>query len=167
MWPFAAKEKGSDVATVETAATVATEEHVAPTATLDSSRDASESAPNAASPAAGDASEARSSDPPAATTKTLNEQVVDELKKVYDPEIPVNIYDLGLVYSVEIDSANVVSVKMTLTAPGCPVAGSLPGEVERRVRDVPGVTDAKVELVWDPPWHPGMMSKLARVMLGM
>ena len=114
-----------------------------------------------------DAAKVKGGEPPAEPGKTLNEQVVDGLKKVYDPEIPVNIYDLGLVYSVEIDPTNVVSVKMTLTAPGCPVAGSLPGEVERRVREVPGVTDAKVELVWDPPWHPGMMSKLARVMLGM
>ncbi|MDL1949772.1 DUF59 domain-containing protein, partial [Acidobacteria bacterium ACD] len=97
----------------------------------------------------------------------LREGVVGAVKKCYDPEIPVNIYDLGLVYGIEVTPEGAVDLKMTLTAPGCPVAGSLPAEVERMVRSVPGVTDAKVELVWDPPWHPGMMSKLARVMLGM
>lgn len=107
----------------------------------------------------------------AAPTKSpeelLREGVIGAVKKCYDPEIPVNIYDLGLVYGIEVTPEGAVDLKMTLTAPGCPVAGSLPAEVERMVRSVPGVTDAKVELVWDPPWHPGMMSKLARVMLGM
>ncbi len=97
----------------------------------------------------------------------LEARVVDACKKCYDPEIPVNIYDLGLVYSIDVAPDATVAIKMTLTAPGCPVAGSLPGDVERMVKAAPGVKDAKVELVWDPPWRPEMMSKLARVMLGM
>jgi len=97
----------------------------------------------------------------------LEQSVIGALKKVYDPEIPVNIYDLGLVYSVVVGDAGAVNVTMTLTAPACPVAGTLPGEVERVVRSVEGVSEAKVDLVWDPPWNPGMMSKMARVMLGM
>ena len=98
----------------------------------------------------------------------LEQKVIDEaLKKCFDPEIPVNIWELGLIYSVAASPEGLVDVKMTLTAPACPVAGSLPGEVETKVKAVPGVTDAKVELVWDPPWNPGMMSKMARVMLGM
>lgn len=97
----------------------------------------------------------------------LEQKVVGALKKVYDPEIPVNIHDLGLIYSVNVAKGGSVQVTMTLTAPACPVAGSLPGEVERAIRSVEGVSEAKVDLVWDPPWNPGMMSKLARVMLGM
>ncbi len=97
----------------------------------------------------------------------LEKQVVAVLKKIYDPEIPVNIHDLGLIYSVNVADGGSVQVTMTLTAPACPVAGTLPGEVERAVMSVDGVSDAKVELVWDPPWNPGMMSKMARVMLGM
>ena len=97
----------------------------------------------------------------------LEQKVVAALRKVYDPEIPVNIYDLGLVYSVNVGNGGVVQVTMTLTAPACPVAGTLPGEVERVVSAVDGVNEAKVDLVWDPPWNPGMMSKMARVMLGM
>ena len=104
---------------------------------------------------------------PSAPTADLEQKVVGALKKIYDPEIPVNIHDLGLIYSVNIASGGSVQVTMTLTAPACPVAGSLPGEVERAVRSVEGVSEAKVDLVWDPPWNPGMMSKLARVMLGM
>ena len=103
----------------------------------------------------------------AAPAPDLEQSVIGALKKVYDPEIPVNIYDLGLVYSVVVGDGGAVSVTMTLTAPACPVAGTLPGEVERVVRSVEGVSEAKVDLVWDPPWNPGMMSKMARVMLGM
>jgi FeS assembly SUF system protein len=100
--------------------------------------------------------------------KALEQKVVDEaLKKCFDPEIPVNIWELGLIYSVDVSPENVVTIQMTLTAPACPVAGTLPGEVEQRVKGVAGVSDAKVELVWDPPWHPDMMSRVARVMLGM
>ena len=97
----------------------------------------------------------------------LEQRVIGALKKVYDPEIPVNIHDLGLIYSIHVDGGGSVQVTMTLTAPACPVAGSLPGEVERAVGSVEGVSEAKVDLVWDPPWNPGMMSKMARVMLGM
>jgi FeS assembly SUF system protein len=98
----------------------------------------------------------------------LEQKVIDEaLKKCFDPEIPVNIWELGLIYSVAVSPAGFADVKMTLTAPACPVAGSLPGEVETKIKAVPGITDAKVELVWDPPWTAGMMSRVARVMLGM
>lgn len=79
----------------------------------------------------------------------------------------MNIWELGLIYSVSVSPEGVAQVSMTLTAPACPVAGSLPGEVEAKVKAVPGVTDAKVELVWDPPWNADMMSRVARVMLGM
>jgi FeS assembly SUF system protein len=102
-----------------------------------------------------------------APSADLEQKVVGALKKIYDPEIPVNIHDLGLIYSVNVAGGGSVQVTMTLTAPACPVAGTLPGEVERAVRSVDGVSEAKVELVWDPPWNPGMMSKMARVMLGM
>jgi len=104
---------------------------------------------------------------PAAPGADLEQKVVGALKKIYDPEIPVNIHDLGLIYSVNVADGGAVQVTMTLTAPACPVAGTLPGEVERAVKSVDGVSEAKVELVWDPPWNPGMMSKMARVMLGM
>ncbi len=97
----------------------------------------------------------------------LKDDVIGALKMVYDPEIPVNIYDLGLVYDVSVDEAGAAAVRMTLTAPNCPVAGSLPGEVERRVRSVSGVTDVKVELTFDPPWTPQKMSADARMLLGL
>ena len=89
------------------------------------------------------------------------------LRTVYDPEIPVNIYDLGLIYSVDIKDGNHVHIRMTLTAPGCPVAGSMPGAVERAVKRVPGIESAEVELVWDPPWTQECMSDEARLELGM
>jgi FeS assembly SUF system protein len=97
----------------------------------------------------------------------LYEAVVEALKDIYDPEIPVNIYDLGLVYDVEITAEHHARVKMTLTSPHCPVAESMPGEVELRVGAVPGIGDAEVELVWDPPWDPQKMSDEARLELGM
>lgn len=93
--------------------------------------------------------------------------IVDALKTVFDPEIPVNIYELGLIYDVDIEESGAVTVKMTLTSPGCPVAGSLPGEVKSKVEKVAGVTSAEVELVWDPAWNPSMMSDAARLQLGM
>lgn len=99
--------------------------------------------------------------------EALMEQVIDSLRTCYDPEIPVNIYDLGLIYEVNIDTNHLVSITMTLTSPACPVAGSLPGEVENKVRSVAGVQDAAVEVVWDPPWHPGFMSDEAKLELGM
>ena len=97
----------------------------------------------------------------------LREAIVAVLKTVYDPEIPVNIHDMGLIYDLAIDDANAVRVTMTLTSPACPVAGILPGEVEQKVKTVPGVTVATVELVWDPPWTPDRMSEAARLELGM
>jgi FeS assembly SUF system protein len=97
----------------------------------------------------------------------LEQRVVAALRSVYDPEIPVNIYDLGLIYVVHIDEHSVVNVQMTLTAPACPVAGTLPGQVENVLRQVEGVRDASVELVWDPPWDQERMSEEARLTLGM
>ena len=97
----------------------------------------------------------------------LEQRVVAALRSVYDPEIPVNIYDLGLIYVVHIDAHNVVNVHMTLTAPACPVAGTLPGQVENVLREVEGVRDASVELVWDPPWDQSRMSEDARRTLGL
>lgn len=98
----------------------------------------------------------------------LEQKVIDEaLKKCFDPEIPVNIWELGLIYDVSVTPEGVANVKMTLTAPACPVAGSLPGEVEQKIKAIPGIADAKVEVVWDPPWNTEMMSRVAKVMLGM
>jgi FeS assembly SUF system protein len=97
----------------------------------------------------------------------LYEAVVDALKEIYDPEIPVNIYDLGLIYAVEVSDDAGVVVTMTLTTPHCPVAESMPGEVELRVSSVPGVRDAEVNLVWDPPWDMAKMSDEAKLELGM
>ena len=97
----------------------------------------------------------------------LYEKVIEALKEIYDPEIPVNIYELGLVYDVAVSDDNEVTVTMTLTTPNCPVAGSLPGEVELRAGSVPGVRSAEVNLVWDPPWDPAKMSDEARLELGM
>jgi len=97
----------------------------------------------------------------------LYEAVVAALKEIFDPEIPVNIYDLGLIYGVDVSSDGGVAVTMTLTTPHCPVAESLPGEVELRVSAVPGVRDADVSVVWDPPWDMAKMSDEARLELGM
>ena len=96
----------------------------------------------------------------------LHDAVVGALKEIFDPEIPVNIYDLGLIYNVEVNGGN-VHVTMTLTTPHCPVAESMPGEVELRVGAVPGVGDCEVHLVWDPPWSPASMTDEARLELGM
>lgn len=97
----------------------------------------------------------------------LYEAVIAALKDIFDPEIPVNIYDLGLIYAVDVTGDGGVVVTMTLTTPHCPVAESMPGEVELRVGAVPGVRDAEVNLVWDPPWDPAKMSDEARLELGM
>ena len=102
----------------------------------------------------------------------LHERIVDALREVYDPEIPVNIYDLGLIYDVRIehDAAMddvIVDVDMTLTAPGCPVAHTFPGIVENAVREVDGVTDARVDLVWEPPWNQSLISDEAKLALGL
>jgi FeS assembly SUF system protein len=97
----------------------------------------------------------------------LYEAVIDALKEIYDPEIPVNIYDLGLIYGVEVTADGHAAVTMTLTTPHCPVAESMPAEVELRVGSVPGVGTAEVNLVWDPPWDPQKMSDEAKLELGM
>jgi FeS assembly SUF system protein len=104
---------------------------------------------------------------PAAPGGALYESVIDALRGIYDPEIPVNIYDLGLIYGVDVSPEADVMITMTLTTPHCPVAESMPGEVELRVSSVPGVRDAEVSLVWDPPWDPAKMSDEARLELGM
>jgi FeS assembly SUF system protein len=97
----------------------------------------------------------------------IQAQVVEALRTCYDPEIPVNIYELGLIYEVKVDETGGVEVKMTLTTPHCPAAQSLPSEVERKVSVVQGVTNAKVNIVWEPPWSPAMMSEAAKLELGM
>lgn len=96
----------------------------------------------------------------------LREKIVESLKTVYDPEIPVDIYELGLIYELKVQEDASVQVEMTLTSPNCPVAGSLPGEVESKVRQVEGVGEVELELVWDPPWSPERMSEAARLQLG-
>ncbi len=98
---------------------------------------------------------------------SLDENIVEALRGVYDPEIPVNIYDLGLVKKVDISDTGTVNIDMTLTAPGCPVAETFPGIVEQTVESVDGVTEAHVELVWDPPWTMDKMTEEARLELGL
>ena len=98
--------------------------------------------------------------------EALQKKVIEALRTCYDPEIPVNIYDLGLIYDLEVNSSGQVLIRMTLTAPNCPVAGTLPAEVEAQVRAVPGVTHVRLDLVWDPPWDRGRMSEAARLQLG-
>jgi FeS assembly SUF system protein len=99
--------------------------------------------------------------------KAIEEKVIEALRLVYDPEIPVNVYDLGLIYAIDVEPDDRVQVKMTLTAPGCPVAGSIVAEVERRVEDIDEVRSATVELVWDPPWSKEKMSEAALLELGL
>ena len=95
------------------------------------------------------------------------EAIVQQLKTVFDPEIPVDIYELGLIYKVALDEDGAVKIRMTLTSPMCPAAEELPPEVETKAREVEGVTSVELDLVWDPPWNPGMMSEAARLELGM
>jgi FeS assembly SUF system protein len=97
----------------------------------------------------------------------LGEKVTEALRTVYDPEIPVNIFELGLIYKIDIDDDRNVEIDMTLTSPACPVAGILPDEVREKVQAVDGVRDASVNLVWDPPWNPSMMTEEAQLELGM
>jgi FeS assembly SUF system protein len=106
-------------------------------------------------------------DAPGGAGSDLQAAVIEALREIFDPEIPVNIYDLGLIYGVEVDDNADATVTMTLTTPHCPVAESMPGEVELRVSSVPGIRDAEVNLVWDPPWGPHKMSDEARLELGM
>ncbi len=102
-----------------------------------------------------------------ADRELLKKQIIDMIRTCYDPEIPVNIYELGLIYDVHIDGDFNVNVRMTLTSPACPVAGTLPKDVEQRVKNVEGVNEVKVDVVWDPPWNPEMMSEEARLELGL
>ena len=104
---------------------------------------------------------------PATSNEVLVEAVVEALKSIYDPEIPVDIYELGLIYDVAVSADGDALVSMTLTTPNCPVAESMPAEVELRVLAVPGIRDSEVKLVWDPPWDPSKMSDEARLELGM
>jgi FeS assembly SUF system protein len=109
---------------------------------------------------------------PSATTLNVSEMValqdkiVEKMRTVYDPEIPVNIYDLGLIYHVKVEPTDDVYVKMTLTSPGCPAAGTLPGEVEDKITVIPGVKNVKVDVVWEPTWDKNMMSEAAKLQLG-
>ena len=96
----------------------------------------------------------------------LHDKIVEKMRTVYDPEIPVNIYDLGLIYTVKVEPTGDVYVKMTLTAPGCPAAGTLPGEVEDKITMIPGAKNVKVDVVWEPPWDKNMMSEAAKLQLG-
>jgi FeS assembly SUF system protein len=112
--------------------------------------------------ASNEATAAGSVDPEA-----IREQVIDQLKTVFDPEIPVNIYELGLIYGVDVAADGATQVTMTLTTPMCPAAEELPPEVETKTRSVPGVTSVQLDLVWDPPWSPEMMSDAAKLDLGM
>lgn len=100
------------------------------------------------------------------TKQELEEKIIQTLKGCYDPEIPVDIFELGLIYEISIDDDYNVKIKMTLTSPMCPVAGSLPPEVEGKVKAIPEVKDAKIELVWSPPWDKDMMSEVAKLELG-
>ena len=97
----------------------------------------------------------------------LKEKVIKEIKKIYDPEIPVNIYELGLIYKIEINEKNVVKVDMTLTSPNCPVAESLTKEVKNNILEIEGVSDVKLDLVWDPPWDKSRMSEAAKLELNL
>jgi FeS assembly SUF system protein len=103
----------------------------------------------------------------AAKTESLKPEIVKAISTVFDPEIPVNIWELGLIYDIVVDAAGVAGIRMTLTAPGCPAAQSLPVEVANKVKAVAGVTDAKVDVVWDPPWDKDRMSDAAKLQLGM
>ena len=120
----------------------------------------SDETPATDDPRRGEAAEARE---PA----TLKDAIADALRTVYEPEIPISIYELGLIYNIAVDEAGKVNIVMTLTAPACPVADILPEEVAEKARAVDGVAEVKVELVWDPPWTPDMMSEAARLELGM
>ena len=97
----------------------------------------------------------------------LKEKIIEEIKKIYDPEIPVNIYDLGLIYDIKVEDKNTAKVKMTLTSPNCPVAESLPKEVKDGIMQVEGIDNVDLDLVWDPPWDKGRMSEAAKLELNL
>ena len=104
--------------------------------------------------------------PPSRADAPLSDRIIDAIRTVFDPEIPVNIYELGLIYAINLGQENTVEVKMTLTSPACPAAGSLPSMVQAKVKAVPGVTACKVEVVWEPPWDPSRMTEAAKLQLG-
>jgi len=114
------------------------------------------------------APEAPASEPsqPAVDVSVLEGQVKDALRTVYDPEIPINVYELGLIYEIQVEPTGQVNIQMTLTAPSCPEAQFIPGRVEQVIREIPGVSGAKVDLVWEPPWTPVKMTEAARLQLG-
>jgi FeS assembly SUF system protein len=132
---------------------------------------APESAPDSAS--APESAETPASTAPAAfTADPLNSLkfrplIAEQLAKVFDPEIPVNIYELGLIYDIDVDSASNANIRMTLTAPACPAAQTIPLDVERRVKEIDGINNVKVDVVWDPPWTRDRMSETAKLALGM
>lgn len=97
----------------------------------------------------------------------IEAEVIEALRTCFDPEIPVNIYEMGLIYSVKVDGAGALEIQMTLTSPHCPAAQSIPAEVEGKVRQIGGVTDMKIDIVWEPPWDQSKMSEAARLQLGM
>lgn len=137
-------------------------------------REAAPAGTEPAKPDAGDEAAAacpapalESAAPSQAPAAVSEEQIVEVLRTVYDPEIPVNIYEMGLIYGIDVLPPGNVVIRMTLTSPGCPVAASLPLEVENRVLALPGVTSVYVDLVWDPPWTPERMSEAARLQLGL
>ena len=101
------------------------------------------------------------------TAEDLKEDVIEMLKTIFDPEIPVNIYELGLIYEIDVSESGNVVIQMTLTAPGCPVAQTFPGDVENKISSIDGVNKVHVELVWDPPWTRDQMSESAQLQLGM
>ena len=100
-------------------------------------------------------------------TEILKQKIIDSLQTIYDPEIPVNIYELGLIYEIDVLPINNIQIVMTLTAPGCPAAQSLPIEVDQKLRQIEGVNDVHVAVTWDPPWDRSMMSEAAQLELGM
>ena len=102
-----------------------------------------------------------------ASSEELRQKIIERLRTVYDPEIPVDIYELGLIYDVAVDESGKAKIRMTLTSPSCPAAEQIPPEVETKARSVPGVASAAVELVWEPPWTPERMSEAAKLELGM
>lgn len=135
---------------------------------LDADQSAREVKPATKVPTAADALAPPSSPPPKAESeKTIEDHCVDAIRLVYDPEIPVNIYEMGLIYDIYVNDAGKADVKMTLTSPQCPAAQELPVEVKLRVEEVEGVNEAQVDIVWDPPWDPSMMSEMAKLELGM
>ena len=130
--------------------------------------DTNESNPAAGSEASTESTApAEESKPEAGASQDLEGRIIEALRTCYDPEIPVNIHELGLIYDIDINPEGAVDIKMTLTSPACPVAGTLPPEVENKVAKVEGVSSAKVEVVWEPPWNPDRMTEAARLQLGM